>query len=334
METDASHPGGNGSVPMITVDKLLVQPNGGFVQPGLPYLRPSLLTDAPKKSDDSKKKGKVGRPSSKKRTASESSDVESDVGTDGGIYDNGVYARLQELEINYTSLLKKMTAMEKKVAQVVEENGKLKKMVSEVNQENVKLRAWKEDTDKKVNEQPKISYSSVLKSKESELLIKKMARSEVKAVDNIEKNVVISGIKKIGADEKQIEENDGKQVDEVLRVLQLKREDVDSCKRIKTKDESANIIIVRFKEIQYQSRALQNSRALKDVPSLKGVYVNRDKTRAERLEEKEARDSAKAKNAGLSEMDKEGRRYGIDENERKYHYGVRAGEVVKIIHKH
>ena len=120
----------------------------------------------------------------------------------------------------------------------------------------------------------------------------------------------------------------------MLRVLQLKREDVDSCKRIKTKDESANIIIVKFKEIQYQSRALQNSRALKDVPSLKGVYVNRDKTRAERLEEKEARDSARAKNLGLPETDEEGRRYGVDENKRKFHFGVRAGEVVKIIHKH
>jgi hypothetical protein len=31
MESDASHPGGNGSVPMITVDKPLVQPLANHV---------------------------------------------------------------------------------------------------------------------------------------------------------------------------------------------------------------------------------------------------------------------------------------------------------------
>jgi len=178
------------------------------------------------------------------------------------------------------------------------------------------------------------TFSSILKNRENEQLIKKIARNEVKAVDNIEKNVVISGIKRTGADEKEIEVNDVERVDEVLKTLQLKREDVESQKRIKTRNESANIIIVKFKEIQYHTRALQNSRALKEIQSLKGVYINRDKTRAERLDEKKARDSAKENNAELPETDNEGRQYGIDENNRKYHYGVRDGEVVKIIHKH
>jgi hypothetical protein len=161
------------------------------------------------------------------------------------------------------------------------------------------------------------TFSSILKNKENEQLIKKMARREVKAVDSVEKNIVVSGIKKIVSNEEEITTNDKKQVDEVLDVLQLKRNDVELQRRVKTRNESANIIIVKFKELRYHTRALQNSGSLKRTQGMEGVYINRDRTRAERMDEKEARDNAKLINAVLTEVDQEGRRFGVDENKKR-----------------
>jgi hypothetical protein len=135
----------------------------------------------------------------------------------------------------------------------------------------------------------------ILKSKESELLIKKIARTETKEAENIEKNIVISGIVKMGDSEENVKLNDTKKVDEVLEVLDLRRDQVESQRRIRTINSNSNIIIVKFKEVQYTSKAVRNALNLRSKESFKGVYVNRDKTRSERYDEKAARDEAKVK---------------------------------------
>jgi hypothetical protein len=170
----------------------------------------------------------------------------------------------------------------------------------------------------------------MLKSKESELLIKKIARTETKEAENIEKNIVISGIVKEGETEDNVKSNDMKRVDEVLEALDLRRDQVESQRRIRTINNSSNVIIVKFKEVQYTSKAVRNAFNLRSKENYKGVYVNRDKTRSERYDEKVARDEAKIRNTQLEKVDEMGRRFDIDSSGRKFFFGVRNGEVAKI----
>jgi len=58
--------------------------------------------------------------------------------------------------------------------------------------------------------------------------------------------------------------------------------------------------------------------------------MNKDKTRSERFDEQVASDDAKAKNATLEFTDGGGKRFGLDAGKRKYFYGVRNGEFVKV----
>ena len=90
----------------------------------------------------------------------------------------------------------------------------------------------------------------MLKNKESELIIKKIARTETKEAENIEKNIVISGIVKEGDSDENVKINDTKKVDEVLEALELRRNHVESQRRIKTINSNSNVIIVKFKKIQ------------------------------------------------------------------------------------
>jgi hypothetical protein len=297
-----------------------------FVVPLAPVIRTSSSADLKKKADGVK--NGPGRPK-KKPTNSQAAETEGEM---------EATRKVTELERMNEELVRRLEQLEERYGQREEENRVLSNRVSELAARVEKLEGDLEGQKKTLkngtaSSAPAPTFSSILKHKENEQLIKKMARSEVKAVDSIERNIVISGIKKKGNDEKEIKENDIESVNEVLSALQLRRDDVEFQKRIITRNETANIIIVKFKQIQYHSRALQNSSALKAIPTLKGIYINRDKTKAERIDEKVARDSAKEKNAHLTEIDQEGRRYGIDENGRKFYFGIRAGEVVKILRK-
>ncbi len=60
----------------------------------------------------------------------------------------------------------------------------------------------------------------------------------------------------------------------------------------------------------------------------KGVYVNKDKTKVERLAEKELRIERNSLNDKLPYVDK-GRHYGL-QDERKFYWGIRFGELRKI----
>ena len=86
----------------------------------------------------------------------------------------------------------------------------------------------------------------MLKSKESELLIKKIARTETKEAENIEKNIVITGIAKKGESDDDVKANDMERVDEVLEALEMRRDQVETQRRIESIKTSSNVIIVKF----------------------------------------------------------------------------------------
>ena len=91
--------------------------------------------------------------------------------------------------------------------------------------------------------------------------------------------------------------------------------------------------LMLLNDVRYTLKAVRNAQVLRSDEKFRGIYVNRDKTRSDRIENKVARDEAKAKNAQLEQVKSEERRFGVDPNKWKSYLGVFNGDVVKI-HPH
>ena len=93
-------------------------------------------------------------------------------------------------------------------------------------------------------------------------------------------------------------------------------------------------LLVQFKCTQYRDRALQAARDLRESDTFGKVYLDIDKTQAERAEEYKLRRLRNEENAKLPNVveGSEGRqRYGIDaKSNRKFFYGIRSGATRKI----
>ena len=76
-------------------------------------------------------------------------------------------------------------------------------------------------------------------------------------------------------------------------------------------------------------KALRESTKLRNNPDFQNVYINRDKTRSERLLDKELRVERSKRNATLEEQDEEGRHLG-SYNGKKFYWGIRFGELRRI----
>ena len=177
---------------------------------------------------------------------------------------------------------------------------------------------------------PQATFSSMLKAgngKEGAVILTKV-RKELADSERIEKNVIISGLTKVGKDEKEIEVNDRANVDKLLDVLEMSREQVMNQKRIITRNDKTDLILVEFKQVEYSTKALRGAKNLATRDEYKGVYVNKDKTKAERLAEKELRMERNSLNDKLPYVEK-GRHYGL-QNEKKFYWGIRYGELRKI----
>ena len=174
------------------------------------------------------------------------------------------------------------------------------------------------------------TFSSMLKAGNGKagVAILTKVRKELADSERIEKNIIVSGLTKVGKDENEIEANDKANVDKVLEVIEMSREQVMNQTRIKTRNEKTDLILIEFKQVEYRTKALRGAKNLATREEFKGVYVNKDKTRVERLAEKELRIERNSLNDKLPYVDK-GRHYGL-QNERKYYWGIRFGELRKI----
>jgi hypothetical protein len=73
-------------------------------------------------------------------------------------------------------------------------------------------------------------------------------------------------------------------------------------KRIKTKNnEKPSLMLIEFHEAICVQLALSNAKKLRTDTKFKGVYVNKDITKTERIIVKQLRDERKRLNAGLTE---------------------------------
>jgi len=188
---------------------------------------------------------------------------------------------------------------------------------------------------------PTDAWSSIVagsKRTDLECAIITLTRKESLEQNKIAKNVIVSGIAEaasVNADEAKA--NDKTEIDELLKTI-----NADNCivKRInrlgKRGDDQARArpLIVEFDSIQSKVQVCTSANKLRNTTNYKKVFINEDRTLAQRTQEKKIREERDKRNSQLEEEDNEGRHFGrfIDSSnvQHKFYRGVRNGELKRI----
>lgn len=210
------------------------------------------------------------------------------------------------MEQKYEALSEKIVTLEAKVVTLEKE--------AELDKVNIKY--LQDQLLKQTKENDNISWASLTSknNKKSDQLniIEAVGIKLQKEKETIQNNIIISGFK-------EDETSDDTKVDSVLAILNLDRDKVKRQRRLRrTNKEGENIsntILVEFKDIVHKQTAIAHAKDLRKENSFKNVYVNEDKTAAERLfdyENRKKRNELNNKLQYVSEGAQEGRqRYGI-----------------------
>ena len=158
-----------------------------------------------------------------------------------------------------------------------------------------------------------------------------------KIKSRIENNILITGIK----ENKMNPDADNEIVEKVLSALEIDSSNVKNKKRIKRKNPNDGkgvplkpfeLIIVEFKKNSTQSKALLNSKNLKENDELKHIYINRDKTEVERLFDRDQRLERNRRNDLLTHqvVGNPRLRYSIRQDKSIFYWRIRNLELYKI----
>jgi hypothetical protein len=205
----------------------------------------------------------------------------------------------------------------------------------EQNNRIIELEEWKKSNvveSGPSNQRALFSSFFTNKTTENEAMLLNKVRKELNESSRIENNVVISNLLKTGTNDNEIETNDTSSVNKILDILEIDREKVRRTSRIKTSNPNSNLILVEFKEKEYQTTALRNWSNVKSVEEFKNLYINKDKTKAERMAESKLRAERNRLNQELPDKDSIGRPISASEgnNNRRFYWGIRFGELKKI----
>lgn len=89
--------------------------------------------------------------------------------------------------------------------------------------------------------------------------------------------------------------------------------------------------MIEFADQQSCNLAMANAKLLRDDNQYKNVYINPDKTAAERIADSKLRSKRNELNAALPSTTINGLRYGIDsKTNKKYYWGIRSGRLVEL----
>ena len=209
----------------------------------------------------------------------------------------------------------------------------LMKLVHEQGLRIANLEKINSDKDKKIRELEEEGANNDLSNRINRpsfnYLVTQM-RSEIKERESIEDNIIISGIKLKGVSEEEIEKNDIKQVDTILSVLNLSRDKVETQSRIKAKNATkTNLILIKFKDRLHGQSALKEATKLRGRKEFDGIYLNKDKTKNERVVERDSRQDRNKRNALLGDKNGEGKSIGTYQG-KKFYWGIRYGELKRI----
>ena len=190
------------------------------------------------------------------------------------------------------------------------------------------------------------SFADLFKNESSETdpamrAIVRNVRNELRTESRIEKNVVVCGLPyAAGSNENETNKNETETFEGLLRELKIDMSKVARRNRLKKKgsrDEKQYSqpppLLIEFVDRETQLKALKNTRFLRNRIEFQRVFINPDRTEAERKAEAELRKERNSKNEALP-FSSGNLRYGIDEaNNKKFYWGVREGRLVKLEHR-
>ena len=216
---------------------------------------------------------------------------------------------------DFQKVLKRLDELEKEVQSLKTDNQQLKKLL---------------ESSSKTTPKPALSYKQVVSGgridDEAPICFLASARREAVETTKRQRNLVISGLKPPAASGSDRDAEDNEQINNVLKKLEANEHEVRATRRIKNKSgEHGTLVIVEMVD------ETARNRVLKKAPNLAGtdVFINRDMTHAEQAIERELRADRNHKNSKLEHSNGKFK-YGTDDKNRKYYYGIRSGVVKQI----
>lgn len=236
---------------------------------------------------------------------------------------------LKELTKEFALMKEKVLTLEKQNAELREELTKLKNSESTVKSNGGNVAP--------------LSFSNMVKRNqretETELVLLNKAAKEINERNKIEKNVIISGLESIndGTDEeKSKKEKDAvEKIVEYLGTSLTKVEKITKVSKSSVYNENKKLIYqIELKDIETKKAMLSNAKKLSTSENFKNIYLNSDKTAAERALDRELRKERKKRNEKLPEEKIENGkklRYKI-ENGKRWYWGIRNERLVLVLH--
>lgn len=246
---------------------------------------------------------------------------------------HSIASELSLLKFSKESFLKRIRTLERQNTEKDAEIVSLKNRVDQLE---------KQVTTQPSNVRPTTSMFSwsdlVVGNKKTETVNAMLAvvKSELKKEDRLLHNIVVSGlIEPLGENAKREEDEN---VQKLLRELEIESSAVKRRTRLRKNGQKVDplkpsLLLVEFHEQITADKSIANAKKLTKSSHFKKVYVNRDKTEADRAAEANLRKERNEKNRLLPyTMDESrGLRYGIDEkSKRKFYWTIRNGELAKV----
>lgn len=182
-----------------------------------------------------------------------------------------------------------------------------------------------------------LSYADVVspkKTTEFEAVMLTRVQKEQREREKIENNIIVSGLNE--GDDVNAEQST---VEELLTALGVDKEKVARRTRLKKRSGGGegssaarpSLLLVEFKDSATRSTAIKNARRLKDSERFKRVYVNIDKTAAQRAVDAKLRQERNKRNMELPNVNEGSYRYGINPTtNKKFYWAVRDQKLVQI----
>ena len=184
------------------------------------------------------------------------------------------------------------------------------------------------------NQLPK-SFASLFKAKPttSETLLISRVAQEQRALQNKANNIVIRGAK-----EQSDQDSELKSITSILKAIDLTEEETSDLQHYRRKHRQTGKpphIIVTFKSLTSQQKAVKNAKKLRERPTFNGIYINKDLTECELRFDKLLRTERDRRNKQLPSSENVNgteRKYGLTAGKSpvKFYYGIRSGNIFRI----
>lgn len=247
---------------------------------------------------------------------------------------HSIASELALLKFSKESVLKKVKALENQNKQKDAEIASLKSKVTELEKQVQTTSISGSPTTPTM-----FSWSDLVagnKKTETVNAMLAVVKSELKKEDRLMNNIVISGLSESTGENAQIEEDE--KVQKLLDELEIEFSVVKRKTRLRKRGKEVDpnkpsLLLIELHEQKAADKAIANAKKLAKSTHFKKVYINRDKTEADRAAEANLRKERNEKNRTLPFAIDESRglRYGVDKNtNKKFYWSIRSGELAKV----